>query len=100
WALMFLRECMPGRLAPNIRAMVRLSEYSRNTLQQMRGELGIRYDHLERGILNFYRDEVEFERSQEMADVMRDFGVDRRIIGADEIVQLEPALQPARSSIV
>lgn len=100
WALMFLRECMPGRLAPNVRAMVRLSEYSRNTLQQMRAELGIQYDHLERGILNFYRDDAEFERSQEMADVMRDFGVDRRIIGADEIVQLEPALQPARSSIV
>jgi D-amino-acid dehydrogenase len=100
WGLMFLRECLPGRLAPNIRAMVRLSEYSRSTLQGMREDLGIQYHQLQRGILNFYRDPVEFENSQEMAGVMRDFGVDRRIVGVDEILQLEPALTPVRDSIV
>lgn len=100
WGLLFLRECLPGRLAPNIRAMVRLSEYSRRTLQAMRTELGIQYHHLERGILNFYRDQAEFENSQRMAGVMRDFGVDRRIVSTDEIVQIEPALAGARQSIV
>jgi D-amino-acid dehydrogenase len=100
WGLQFLRECLPGRLAPNIRAMVRMSEYSRGTLQAMRRELGIEYNHLERGILNFYRDQSEFENSQRMAGVMRDFGVDRRIVTIDEILQLEPALAPVRQSIV
>lgn len=100
WGMMFLRECLPGRLAPNIRAMVRMSEYSRRTLREMRTELGIHYHHLERGILNFYRDQAEFENSQKMAGVMRDFGVDRRIVTTDEIVQIEPALAPVRNSIV
>ncbi|NYT57446.1 D-amino acid dehydrogenase [Alcaligenaceae bacterium] len=100
WGLMFLRECLPGRLAPNIRAMVRMSEYSRNTLQAMRSELGIEYNHLERGILNFYRDPAEFEHSQKMADVMRDFGVDRRIVSPDEIMQIEPALGNIRHAII
>ena len=100
WGLMFLRECLPGRLAPNIRAMVRLAEYSRSTLRQMRAELDIQYDHLERGIINFYRDPAEFESSQEMAGVMRDFGVDRRIVTTDEIVQLEPSLAHMRDTIV
>ncbi|HWK69928.1 MAG TPA: D-amino acid dehydrogenase [Burkholderiaceae bacterium] len=100
WGLQFLRECLPGRLAPNIRAMVRMSEYSRGTLQAMRAELGIDYKHLERGILNFYRDQAEFEDSQRMAGVMRDFGVDRRIVTPEEIIQLEPALAPVRQSIV
>ncbi|PLC54901.1 amino acid dehydrogenase [Pollutimonas nitritireducens] len=100
WGLMFLRECLPGRLAPNIRAMVRLAEYSRNTLRHMRSDLGIQYDHLEQGIINFYRDPAEFESSQEMAGVMRNFGVDRRIVTTDEIVQLEPSLAHMRSSIV
>src|SRR3546814_12879220 len=80
--------------------MVRMSEYSRSTLQGMRRELGIEYQHLERGILNFYRDQAEFEDSQRMAGVMRDFGVDSRIVTTDEIVQLEPALAPVRPSIV
>src|SRR5690554_2966311 len=94
WAMLFLRECMPGRVGPNIRAMVRMSEYSRRTLQEMRQELGIDYHHLARGILNFYRDKAEFDYSQELAGVMRDFGVERRIVSTDEIIRLEPALAP------
>jgi len=100
WGLAFLRECLPSRLAPNIRAMVRLAEYSRATLQGMRAELGIEYDHLERGILNFYRDPHEFEDSQRAAGLMRDFGVERRVIGPDEVVAIEPALAPHRATIV
>ncbi|MEI2416099.1 D-amino acid dehydrogenase [Orrella sp. JC864] len=100
WGLAFLRECLPGRLAPNIRAMVNLAEYSRSTLQQMRAGLDIRYDHLERGILNFYRTPAEFDASQRAAGLMRDFGVERRILGPDEVVAIEPALAPRRDLIV
>ncbi|MDQ8033075.1 D-amino acid dehydrogenase [Bordetella genomosp. 1] len=100
WGLAFLRECLPSRLAPNIRAMVRMAEYSRATLQGMRAELGIQYDHLERGILNFYRDPHEFENSQRAAGLMRDFGVERRVINTDEVIAIEPALAPHRGTIV
>lgn len=100
WGLMFMRECLPARVSSNIRAMVRLAEYSRSTLQHMRRELDIDYDHLEKGILNFYRDPAEFEASQKMAGVMRDYGVDRRIVSTDEVVAIEPALAPMRHCIV
>ncbi len=100
WGLAFLRECLPSRLAPNIKAMVRLAQYSHETLKQMRQALGIDYDHLEKGILNFYRDQEEFDGSQKAADVMRDFGVDRRVVSADEVIRIEPALTPHRASIV
>jgi D-amino-acid dehydrogenase len=100
WGLAFLRECLPGRLAPNIRAMVRLAEYSRGTLRAMRTDLGIQYDHLERGILNFYRDTHDFDLSQKAAGVMRDFGVERRALSADEVVAIEPALAANRAKIV
>jgi D-amino-acid dehydrogenase len=100
WGLAFLRECLPSRLTPNIRAMVRLAQYSHQTLKDMRQTLGIEYNHLELGILNFYRDQAEFDGSQKAADVMRDFGVDRRVISADEVIALEPALAPHRAAIV
>jgi len=100
WGLAFLRECLPSRLEPNIRAMVQLAEYSRRTLQGMRAELGIEYDHLERGILTFYRKHAEFDQAQKAASVLRDVGVDRRIVSADEVVQIEPALAPRRHLIV
>lgn len=100
WGLAFLRECLPGRLAPNIRAMVRLAEYSRATLAAMRAELDIPFDHLARGILNFYRDPRVFEQSQRASGVMRDFGVERRVVSADEVIAIEPALTGQRANIV
>ena len=100
WGLAFLRECLPSRLAPNIRAMVRLAQYSHETLALMRDELDLQYKQQLRGILNFYRDREEFEGSQKAADVMRDYGVDRRIVTTDEAIAIEPALERHRASIL
>jgi len=100
WGLKFLRECLPGRVPANARAMLRLAEYSRATLQAMRRELGIEYQHTETGIITFYRDQAGFDASQEMAGVLRDFGVDKRVVTPDEIVALEPALAPMRERMV
>src|SRR5690606_6351950 len=100
WGLRFLRECFPSRLAPNIRAMVAMSEYSLETLKHMRAELGIEYNHLQSGILNFYQNNEAFDASQEAADLMRDFGVDRRVLTVDEVIQIEPALAPVRATLV
>lgn len=99
WGTSFLRECLPSRLQPNIRAMVAMAEYSRRTLQGMRGELDIQYDALQRGIITFYRRHSEFDDAQKAASVLRDLGVDRRILSADEIIALEPALAPKRHLI-
>jgi len=100
WGLAFLRECFPSRLRPNIRAMIALAQYSRDTLIQMRYQLGLQYNHTTQGILTFYRDVAQFEASQNAADHMRDFGVERRVISKDEIAKIEPSLAPSLDSIV
>lgn len=100
WGALFLRECLPNRLALNIRAMVSMAQYSRDTLKLMREELGLQYHQQTKGILNFYRDHAEFDASQLAADVMRDYGVDRRVVSADEVIAIEPALAPVRQTIV
>ena len=100
WCLSFLRECLPGRLAPNVRALVGLAEYSRRTLKQMRPGLDFDYRHQEKGIITFYRDADSLDDSLQMADLMRDMGVDRRVMSVDELVQVEPGLAAARHLIV
>jgi D-amino-acid dehydrogenase len=100
WCAAFLRECLPRRLPPNIKAMVAMSEYSLHTLQAMRAQLGIAYDHQARGILNFYRTEADMEASQKAADLMRDYGLDRRIVTVPQILEIEPALANARAALV
>jgi len=100
WGARFLLECLPARAKRNLRAMVRMAEYGRRTLREMRADLDIRYDHLETGILTFYRQHQDLQAAQDAANLMRDIGIDRRMVSTEEIIALEPALTRAREHIV
>ncbi|WP_294001041.1 D-amino acid dehydrogenase [Sphaerotilus sp.] len=99
WGLQFLRECTPARTRHNIEQIVRLGTYSRDTLQQLRRDLGLQYDQRTQGILHFYTSQKEFDAAEEPARQMRELGCDRRVISADEAVRLEPALRHIRPTL-
>ena len=99
WGLQFLRECTPARTRYNIEQIVRLGTYSRDTLQQLRREIGITYDEQTQGILHFYTSQKEFDGAEGPAAQMRALGCDRRVISADEAVKLEPALRHIRPQL-
>jgi len=100
WSWRFLRECPPGRTRENIRDIVRLALYSRDELGRLREETGIRYDHLQRGILHVYTNQKEFEGAIEAARIMREFGCERYPVDADKCVEIEPALRASRPILV
>jgi D-amino-acid dehydrogenase len=100
WCLQFVRECAPGRVAANLRRIVAIAEDSRRCLQDLRLETGIEYDSLSRGILHFYTDQREFDKSLGAAAAMRDLGCPRMPIDADEVVRIEPALASVRAQLV
>jgi len=99
WGLQFLRECTPARTRHNIEQIVRLGTYSRDTLQQLRRDIGIAYDERTQGILHFYTSQKEFDGAEGPAAQMRALGCDRRVISADEAVKLEPALRHVRPQL-
>ena len=99
WALSFLGQCTSARAAHNIRQMVNLGTYSRSQLQALRKDAGIEYDHLEKGILQFYTNPAEFEAAMEPTRIMQELGCDRQVINADRAIALEPALTPIRHRI-
>jgi D-amino-acid dehydrogenase len=100
WALQFLSHCTPGSARSNTRSCLRIALHSRKVLQELRRDLAIEYDHLERGILHIYADPRQFEAVQVAAAMMRELGCERRIVSAAEAVAIEPALAPARDRIV
>lgn len=100
WGLRFLGECLPGRTRRNMAAIVALSLYSRRRLQQLRAELGLQYDQLERGILHIYTDRQEYAMAVEATAVMRQFGLDRESIDVERCLEIEPALADARHLLV
>ncbi|MBC7513806.1 MAG: D-amino acid dehydrogenase [Herminiimonas sp.] len=100
WGMHFLRECTPARTADNIRQIIAIAEYSRQTLQSVRAETGVDYDCLTKGILHFYTDQKEFDESLPAAKLMRELGCPRDSIDADAVVRIEPALAHMRHRIV
>jgi D-amino-acid dehydrogenase len=100
WGLRFLRECLPGRTRHNIAAIVALALYSRRCLQELRSELALDYDHLERGILHIYTDAEEFALASEAARLMCEFGLDRHQVDVERCLAIEPALRAARGLLV
>jgi D-amino-acid dehydrogenase len=99
WGLKFLRECGAARTRRNMAQLVRLGTYSRESLQALRAETGLEYEHLERGILHYYTSAKEFDAALAAARIMRELGCERRSIDNDELLRLEPALAPIRSRL-
>ena len=100
WCLQFVRECRPARVAANLRQIVAIADYSRRSLLALRAETGIEYDGLARGILHFYTDQKEFDKSCHAAAAMRELGCPRASVSADEAVRIEPALAGVRAKLV
>lgn len=100
WGLNFLRECLPAHTADNMRQIIAIAEYSRVSLQALRAETGIEYDHLSRGILHFYTDQQEFDASLNAVKLMSELGCERRSISPDEVIRIEPALASVRHKLV
>ena len=99
WGLQFLRECTPARTRHNIKQIVRLGTYSRDTLQALRRDTGIQYDQRTQGILHFYTTQKEFDGALKPAEQMRALGCERQVISADEAVKIEPALRHIRPKL-
>jgi D-amino-acid dehydrogenase len=99
WIARFLLDCLPRRADRHTAEIVRLATESRDLIRQIRNDEGLHYDERCKGILHFYRDRREFEAAIPVAELMRRYGCDRRVISADEVVAIEPAFVDRRSDI-
>ena len=92
WGLRFLYECLPGRAEHNTLQAMRLSEYSRRTLQMLRKETAIQYDHAEAGIMMIHSNRQSFDEAAEAAQLLIRNGERRDVLSVAEAVTIEPAL--------
>ncbi|MBF9265123.1 D-amino acid dehydrogenase [Paracidovorax cattleyae] len=93
WSLKFLAQCNDAAFARNVQQIVALGAYSHAALKDMVRATGIGYHRLERGIAHFYTDQKSFDAAGKAVDLMRQYGVQRRIVSRDELLQIEPAFR-------
>ena len=92
WMWQMLRNCTAERYAVNKGRMVRLAEYSRDCLQALRADTGIRYEGRTGGTLQLFRTQQQLDGAQKDIAVLREAQVPYELLAPDELSRAEPAL--------
>ena len=91
WCLKFLAQCNDTAFERNVQQIVALGAYSHAALKDVVRATGIQYHRLECGIAHFYSDQKSLDEAGHAVEVMRKFGVQRRLVSRAELLQIEPA---------
>ncbi len=92
WMLQMLKNCTLPHYQQNKSRMVRIAEYSRDCLKDLRATTGIRYEGRQGGTLQLFRTEQQFESASKDIKVLEEAGVPYRLLQSGELHCIEPAL--------
>lgn len=92
WMLQMLRNCTASRYAVNKERMVRLAEYSRDCLDELRTETGIHYEGRTLGTTQLFRTQAQLDGAAKDIAVLERSGVPFEVLDRAGIARVEPAL--------
>ncbi|MEH3038636.1 MAG: D-amino acid dehydrogenase [Sphingomonas paucimobilis] len=92
WLAAMLGNCNARDYAVNKGRMVRLAEYSRDKLIELRGATGISYDERSKGTLQLFREEKQLAGIDKDIAVLKADGVAYEVLDRDGCIAAEPGL--------
>ncbi len=92
WLVQMLANCTDAAYGTNKARMVRLAEYSRDCLKDLRAETGIEYDQRTKGTLQLFRTQKQLDAVAADVEVLKAFGVPHSLLDAPGCIGAEPAL--------
>lgn len=99
WMAQMLRNCTAERYAINKERMVRLSEYSRDCLDELRAETGIAYEGRQLGTTQVFRTPQQVDAAAKDIAVLERSGVPYELLDRDGIARAEPALAHVKDKL-
>ena len=99
WALRFLAQCTEERARINTLCKLRLCVYSVEWLNEVVADTGVAYDGLAKGNLYLYRSGQSFEKGVAHTAILREQGVEMRVLDRDGLAGTEPALEPVKDRL-
>jgi D-amino-acid dehydrogenase len=100
WVVRFLGNCNEGAYARNKARMVRLAEYSRDRLRDLRATTGITYDDRQRGLLQLFRTQKQADGADSDMQVLKSLGVPFEMLDRAGCVAHEPGLASVSDKFV
>jgi D-amino-acid dehydrogenase len=99
WGISMLANCTQAAYARNKARMVRLAEYSRDSLRDLRNETGISYDDRQLGTLQLFRTQKQLDHIGADTVVLDQYQVPYEVLDAAGCVAVEPALAPVSGTL-
>ena len=100
WGVAMLRNCTAARYELNKGRMVRLAEYSRDCLKELRAQTGIRYDERMQGTLQLFRTQAQLDGTGADIAILKRYGVAFELLDRDGCIRHEPALASVKDKFV
>lgn len=100
WLVQMLENCNTPAYDRNKGRMVRLAEYSRDVMCDLRRETGITYDDRQQGTLQVFRTQKQMDGVAQDIAVLRQYNVPFEELNTAQCVQAEPGLAPSAGKIV
>lgn len=100
WLVRMLSNCTASRYARNKGRMLRLADYSRKALAEVRAEASLHYDERMQGTLQLFRTQQQLDASAKDVKALAADGVPFEVLDRDGCVRVEPALRHVRDRIV
>ncbi len=99
WMWQLLKQCTPARYEQNKARMVRLAEYSRDCLDQLRADTGIEYEGRQRGTLQLFRTQEQLDAAVRDIEVLRFAHVPFELLPSSLLTKAEPALERVKHKL-
>ncbi|NOT65034.1 MAG: D-amino acid dehydrogenase [Methylotenera sp.] len=100
WTMQLLRNCTTARYSINKERMVRLAEYSRDCLDELRTNTGIAYEGRTQGTLQVFRTQKQLDAEAKDIAVLSRLGVPFEHLDPDGCVRAEPALATVKDKLL
>ncbi|QIC79782.1 D-amino acid dehydrogenase [Acinetobacter indicus] len=100
WMAQMLKNCNAQHYAINKERMVRVAEYSRDCLRELRQDTGISYENRSKGTLQLFRKDAQLDAVQRDIEVLKESGVEYELLDRDGLARVEPALAAAKDKLV
>src|SRR5690606_8113140 len=95
-----LRNCTAARYAVNKERMVRLSEYSRDCIDELRIETGIEYEGRQQGLTQLFRTQAQLDGAAKDIEVLEQMGVPYELLDRNTLTNAEPGLASSVHKLV
>ncbi len=92
WMMRMLANCNEKAYALNKARMMRLAEYSRDKIRELRDETGIAYEGRQGGTLQLFRSQAQVDAMYKDIAVLEECGVPFNVLDTAGCAKVEPAL--------